>query len=75
MGVNTESHFHLLLRTGDVPVSLGDGDFVDDVSSQAEEHLEERYRLQAKGYDLEKLIERVGELLEMSPEEIMERGN
>jgi REP element-mobilizing transposase RayT len=53
---------------------LGDGDFVDEVLSQAEEHLEERYRLQAEGYDLDKVIERVGELVEMSPEEIMERG-
>jgi len=35
---------------------------------------EERYRLQAEGYDIDKLIERVGELVEMSPEEIMERG-
>ena len=53
---------------------LGDGDFVDKVLSQAEEHLEERYRLQAEGYDLGTLIERGGELVEMSPEEIMERG-
>ncbi len=53
---------------------LGDGDFVDEVLSQAEEHLEERYRLQAEGYDLDTLIERAGELVEMSPEEIIERG-
>jgi len=53
---------------------LGDGDFVDEVLSQVEEHLEERYRLQVEGYDLDKLIEQVGELVEMSPEEIMERG-
>ena len=53
---------------------LGDGDFVDEVLSQAEEHLEERYRLQAEGYDLDTLIERVGELVEMRPEEIIERG-
>jgi hypothetical protein len=36
--------------------------------------LEQRYRLQAEGYDLDKLVERVGELVEMGPEEIMERG-
>ena len=53
---------------------LGDAAFVDEVLSQAEEHLEERYRLQAEGYDLDTLIERVGELVEMSPEEITERG-
>jgi len=53
---------------------LGDGDFVDEVLSQAEERLEEKYRLRAEGYDLQKLIERVGELIELSPEEIMEKG-
>jgi len=53
---------------------LGDGDFVDEVLSKAEEHLEERYRLQVEGYDLDKLIERVGELMGMSSEEIMEKG-
>ena len=53
---------------------LGDGDFVDEVLSKAEEHFEERYRLQVEGYDLDKLIERVGELMGMSPEEIMEKG-
>jgi len=53
---------------------LGDGDFVDEVLSQAEEHLEERYRLQAEGYDLDKLIERVGAHVGMSPEEILDRG-
>ncbi|MBK5102538.1 MAG: hypothetical protein JJE15_16395 [Desulfobacteraceae bacterium] len=53
---------------------LGDGDFVDEVLSQAEEQLEERYRLQAEGYGLKKLIERVGQLVGMSPEEITEGG-
>ena len=53
---------------------LGDGDFVDKVLSQAEEHLEERYRLQAEGYDLETLTERVGALVGMSPEELLEPG-
>jgi len=53
---------------------LGDGDFVDEVLSQADEHLEERYRLQTEGYDLDKLIKRVGELVKMSPEEITENG-
>ena len=53
---------------------LGDGEFVDEVFSQAEENFEERYRLVAEGYGLGRLIERVGELVKMSPEEIVERG-
>jgi len=53
---------------------LGDGDFVDEILSQAEEQLQEKYRLQAEGYDLEKLIDRVGEITEMSPEKIMNSG-
>jgi REP element-mobilizing transposase RayT len=53
---------------------LGDSNFVDEVLSQAEEHLEERYRLQAEGFDLDKLMERVCNLVGTSPEGIMERG-
>jgi len=53
---------------------LGDGDFVEEVLSQADERLEERYRMEAKGYDFEKLIERVAEITQMSPEKIKECG-
>jgi putative transposase len=67
-----------LRRSGDYQKGdermLGDGDFVNKVLSQAEEHLEERYRLQAEGYDIDKLIERVGALVDMSPEELLEPG-
>jgi hypothetical protein len=36
---------------------LGDDDLIDGVLlSQAEEHLEEKYPLKAKGYDFERLI-------------------
>lgn len=67
-----------LRRSGDYQKGdermLGDGDFVDTVLSQAEEHLEQRYRLQAEGYDIDTLIERVGVLVGMSPEELLEPG-
>ena len=67
-----------LRRSGDYQKGderiLGDGDFVDEVLFQAEEQLQEKYRLQAEEYDLEKLIERVGEITEVSPEKIMETG-
>jgi len=53
---------------------LGDGDFVEEVLSQAEERLDKRYRLRREGYDLDRLCARVGELLGMKPEEILEKG-
>lgn len=53
---------------------LGDGDFVEGVLSQAEEQFQQKYRMKAKGYDLEKAIQRVAEIMGMSCEEIMESG-
>ena len=53
---------------------LGDGDFVGGVLSQAEEQFQQKYRMKAKGYDLEKAIQRVAEIMGMSSEEIMEPG-
>ncbi len=38
---------------------LSDGDFTQSVLDEAKERLEERYRLQAQGYDLEKVTIRV----------------
>jgi putative transposase len=67
-----------LRRSGDYQKGderlLGDGDFVDEVLSQAEEQLQERYRIQAEGYDLDMLIEGVGVIVGMSPEEILDTG-
>jgi len=53
---------------------LGDGDFVEEVLSQAEERLDERYRLRCEGYDLDRLCDHVGELLGMKPEDILGKG-
>jgi putative transposase len=53
---------------------LGDGDFVADVLSQADEQFEQKYRMKAEGFDLERLTRRVAEIMRMSPEEIMEAG-
>jgi len=67
-----------LKRSGDYQKGderiLGDGEFVDEVLSQAEEQFEERYRLQAEGYDLNTLIARVGAIFGMNPQEILDRG-
>jgi putative transposase len=42
---------------------LGDGEFVDSVLAAAEEAMEKRYALRARGYDLEKVASRVSEVL------------
>ena len=53
---------------------LGDSDFVDSVISQSEEHYERRHKLRRQGYDLDRVAERVSELLGMKPDEIFSKG-
>jgi putative transposase len=53
---------------------LGKGDFVAQVLADAGEKLERKYRLTEGGYDLDRLIHRVAELLGISPEEVIEPG-
>ena len=53
---------------------LGKGDFVAQVLAGAQEKLERKHRLAAGGYTLDRLIHRVGEILGMSSEEIIEPG-
>jgi hypothetical protein len=38
---------------------LGDGDFVMDVLSEANERMDRRYELRSRGYTIEKLEDRV----------------
>ena len=51
---------------------MGDGDFVKSVLKEQDEQLEQRYRLQALGYDVDKIIGRVADLFEMQIEEILQ---
>ncbi|MBN2126479.1 MAG: transposase [Deltaproteobacteria bacterium] len=53
---------------------LGQGDFVAQVLADAQEKFERKYRLAASGYTLDRLIERVAELLDMPSQEILEPG-
>ncbi|MCP4080567.1 MAG: hypothetical protein GY743_09995, partial [Planctomycetaceae bacterium] len=53
---------------------LGDGDFTQSVLDEAKERLEERYRLQAQGYDLEKVTIRVSSELGIDPEQVWAAG-
>jgi len=49
---------------------LGDGQFVKQVLEKAEERLKEKYRLTAKGYNLDKLVKRVAEITQLTPNQI-----
>jgi REP element-mobilizing transposase RayT len=53
---------------------LGDGDFVSRVLASAEEKMEKRYALRARGFDLEKVASRVSEVLEVEVEDIWAKG-
>ncbi len=51
---------------------LGDGEFVTEVLACAKEKLENKYRMKAKGFDLESLIHRVAELTGLAGDEILD---
>jgi len=53
---------------------LGDSDFVDSIISQSEEHYERRHKLRRQGYDLDRIAERVSEVLGMKPDEVFSKG-
>ncbi len=51
---------------------LGDGDFVSEVLAQAQERMENRCRLAAEGYDFEKLLRRVSQITQITPQQILD---
>ena len=53
---------------------LGDSDFVESVLRTADESLERKYELKSKGYDIDKLSDRVAEIFSIDPEEIFQPG-
>lgn len=53
---------------------LGDGDFVEAVLSQTKEDFERKYRLKAKGYDFDMVVERVAQLMGLKREEVISPG-
>ena len=53
---------------------LGESDFVETVLNQQDEDLERRYWYRAAGYDLDKIIERVVDLLDMPTGDILQPG-
>ncbi|MBA3036322.1 MAG: transposase [Desulfobacterium sp.] len=53
---------------------LGDSDFVTSVLSDANESMDRKYQLKAKGYNLKDLIERVAEVTGITSEDIIRSG-
>ena len=53
---------------------LGDSDFVENVLRLAEEELEQKYDLKARGYDFDRVAERVAEVISMEIEKVMACG-
>ncbi len=53
---------------------LGDGDFVEEVLSASQEHMEKRYRLVAEGYDLDKIVSKVCDVMQLEPFNIWAPG-
>ena len=53
---------------------LGDSDFVENVLKSAEEEFEQKYELKAKGYDFNRLIQRVAEVMNMETEQVTAFG-
>ncbi len=54
---------------------LGESDFVKEVLSGQEEKFNRRYWLRAQGYDIEQVVKRVAEVLEIDVDEIWKPGN
>jgi hypothetical protein len=64
-----------MIRTGIIDERiLGDGEFAQFVLDEAKERLEEHYRLQAQGYDLDKVTIRVAFELGIDPEQVWAYG-
>jgi putative transposase len=53
---------------------LGDTDFVEAVLKEADERLQRRYQLKTRGFDLDRVAERVAQVLGMPLEIVLERS-
>ena len=62
-----------IFQKGDERI-LGDGDFVEQVLQGAQERLNRKYALAAKGYDFDKAVKQVANVLNMRPSEVLAPG-
>ena len=53
---------------------LGDSDFVQRVLANADEQLERKYEVRAQGYDIERIAQRVGQLMQMPVTGVLAAG-
>jgi len=53
---------------------LGDSEFVESVLTQANEAYDRRYELKLRGFDLERIAERVAEVCGVGKEEVFSKG-
>ena len=53
---------------------LGDSDFVENVLKSAEEELEQKYDLKVRGYDFDRVAQRVAEVMEIETEQVTAFG-
>ena len=53
---------------------LGDSEFVQRCLQQANERLEQKYKIQSRGYDLDKIAHRVGHVMQMPVAQILAAG-
>jgi REP element-mobilizing transposase RayT len=53
---------------------LGDSDFVKKVLAQVRENFERKYHLKSNGFNFEKVLGRVAELLDLKPEQVLAVG-
>jgi len=53
---------------------LGNGDFVEEVLKQADDRLDHRYAMRAKGLDFDGIVRHVANLLNMEPAHVFNRG-
>ena len=53
---------------------LGDGDFVDQILSEARDNFERRYELKRKGFDFKKVCDIVCDIFEMDLDALLSKG-
>lgn len=53
---------------------LGDSEFVEQVLNEANDRLERRYALEAKGYDFGQVVQRVAQVMNMNVSDVLKRS-
>jgi chromosomal replication initiation ATPase DnaA len=53
---------------------LGDSEFVEQVLNEANDRLERRYALEAKGYDFGQVVQRVAQVMNMNVSNVLKRS-